>query len=58
MRNLFSLLDLIHKYVRDLYGIRFPELESLVPSQLDFLRTVQVCVSVFCAKFLEDFYLL
>eukprot|EP01128_Nolandella_sp_AFSM9_P012113 TRINITY_DN8968_c0_g1_i1.p1 TRINITY_DN8968_c0_g1~~TRINITY_DN8968_c0_g1_i1.p1 ORF type:complete len:506 (+),score=135.36 TRINITY_DN8968_c0_g1_i1:186-1520(+) len=30
----------IHKFNRDLYQIRFPELESLVPHALDYARTV------------------
>ena len=35
-------LDVIHKYVRDLYSKRFPELESLVHTALEYVRTVQV----------------
>ena len=35
-------LNVIHKYVRDKYQRRFPELESLVPNALDFVRTVRV----------------
>ncbi|KAF6775433.1 hypothetical protein AHF37_04600 [Paragonimus kellicotti] len=33
---------IIHKYVRDLYSRRFPELESLVPGCLDYLKMVLV----------------
>ncbi|MGH0173939.1 UNVERIFIED_CONTAM: hypothetical protein FKN15_066466 [Acipenser sinensis] len=33
--------DIIHKFVRDKYSKRFPELESLVPNSLDYIRTVQ-----------------
>ncbi|KAK3551493.1 hypothetical protein QTP70_017382 [Hemibagrus guttatus] len=34
-------LNIIHKFVRDKYSKRFPELESLVPSTLDYIRTVK-----------------
>uniref|UniRef100_V9KSA3 U4/U6 small nuclear ribonucleoprotein Prp31 n=1 Tax=Callorhinchus milii TaxID=7868 RepID=V9KSA3_CALMI len=33
-------INVIHKYVRDKYSKRFPELESLVPNSLDYIRTV------------------
>ena len=33
-------LVIIHKYCRDHYSKRFPELESLVPGALDYLNTV------------------
>ncbi|KAL0171766.1 hypothetical protein M9458_032077 [Cirrhinus mrigala] len=35
-------LNIIHKFVRDKYSKRFPELESLVPNALDYIRTVKV----------------
>lgn len=35
-------LDIIHKFIRDKYSKRFPELESLVPNALDYIRTVKV----------------
>ncbi|CAH3159842.1 unnamed protein product [Pocillopora meandrina] len=35
-------VNIIHKYVRDLYAKRFPELESLVPNALDYIRTVEL----------------
>ena len=35
-------LSIIHKYLRDLYSKRFPELESLVPNALDYIRTVEL----------------
>ncbi|TGZ75084.1 hypothetical protein CRM22_000585 [Opisthorchis felineus] len=35
-------INIIHKYVRDLYSNRFPELESLVPLCLDYLKVVLV----------------
>ncbi len=38
------MTDVIHKYVRDLYSKRFPELESLVHTPLEYIRTVQVGV--------------
>ena len=28
----------VHAYVNDLYGKKFPELETLVPSKLEYLR--------------------
>jgi len=31
----------IHKFTRDKYGKRFPELESLITSPLEYLRTVK-----------------
>ncbi len=33
-------ITIIHKYCRDLYSKRFPELESLVPDALDYINTV------------------
>ena len=35
-------VNIIHKYVRDIYAKRFPELESLVPNALDYIRTVEL----------------
>lgn len=45
--NRFSWLhclssDIIHKFTRDKYSKRFPELESLVPDSLDYIRAVKV----------------
>uniref|UniRef100_A0A8C6T208 U4/U6 small nuclear ribonucleoprotein Prp31 n=1 Tax=Neogobius melanostomus TaxID=47308 RepID=A0A8C6T208_9GOBI len=34
-------LNIIHKFTRDKYSKRFPELESLVPDSLDYMRTVK-----------------
>ncbi|GAB5031100.1 u4 u6 small nuclear ribonucleoprotein prp31-like [Nannochloropsis oceanica] len=31
----------VHRFVVDLYSLKFPELESLVPNKLDYVRTVQ-----------------
>lgn len=44
IRHLASLStsDIIHKFIRDKYSKRFPELESLVPNALDYIRTVKV----------------
>lgn len=33
---------MIHKFVRDKYEKRFPELESLVPMPLDYVNTVKL----------------
>ncbi|PWN42862.1 Nop domain-containing protein [Ceraceosorus guamensis] len=32
---------IVHKYIRDHYAPRFPELESLIPNPWDFVRAVQ-----------------
>ncbi|CAB3407530.1 unnamed protein product [Caenorhabditis bovis] len=37
-----SEINVIHKFVRDKYEKRFPELETLVPNPLDYLATVQL----------------
>ncbi len=34
-------INVIHKYIRDKYLKRFPELESLVPDALDYIKTVR-----------------
>lgn len=34
-------INLIHKYIRDKYAKRFPELESLVVQPLDYIKTVR-----------------
>jgi U4/U6 small nuclear ribonucleoprotein PRP31 len=36
-----SEINVIHKYIRDHYSKRFPELESLVPNALDYIRTAK-----------------
>ena len=36
----------IHKFVRDMYSKRFPELESLVHTPLEYIKTVQVHIPV------------
>lgn len=35
-------IDIIHKYARDIYQHRFPELESLVPQPMDYLKVILV----------------
>ena len=35
-------INIIHKYLRDVYSKRFPELESLVLNPLDYIKTVQL----------------
>ncbi|PAV77337.1 hypothetical protein WR25_08416 [Diploscapter pachys] len=37
-----SEINVIHKFVRDKYEKRFPELETLVPTPLEYLATVQL----------------
>ncbi|ESO09443.1 hypothetical protein HELRODRAFT_185344 [Helobdella robusta] len=34
-------INLVHKYVRDLYNKRFPELESLVQTPIEYVRTIK-----------------
>jgi U4/U6 small nuclear ribonucleoprotein PRP31 len=34
-------ITLIHRYVADLYSKKFPELESLIPNKIDYVKTVQ-----------------
>ena len=34
-------INVIHKFIRDKYSKRFPELESLVPNALDYIQTVR-----------------
>ena len=36
--------DVVHKFVRDAYYKRFPELESLVHLPLEYVKTVKVCI--------------
>ena len=47
LHDLFvNVLDVVHKFVRDVYYKRFPELESLVHLPLEYVRTVKVCSNV------------
>jgi len=34
-------ISVIHKFIKDKYQKRFPELDSLVPTELDYIRTVK-----------------
>ena len=34
-------INSIHRFVTDLYGKKFPELESLIPNKVDYIKTVQ-----------------
>jgi hypothetical protein len=34
-------IRIIHKFVRDKYALKFPELEQLVPNPMDYIRVVQ-----------------
>ena len=34
--------DTIHKYVKDLYSKRFPELESMVYTPIEYMKTIRV----------------
>lgn len=45
---------IIHKYCRDHYSKRFPELESLVPGALDYLNTVHALGNELEASKIED----
>lgn len=38
---IYFILAIIHKFVRDKYSKRFPELESLVVSPLEYVNTVK-----------------
>lgn len=42
MAEIDNEVNIIHKYLRDIYSKRFPELESLVPNALDYIRTVEL----------------
>ncbi len=33
---------MVHKFCRDIYSKRFPELESLLHTSLEYIRTVQL----------------
>jgi U4/U6 small nuclear ribonucleoprotein PRP31 len=35
-------INVLHKYVRDIYVKRFPELEQLILNPIDYLKTVQM----------------
>ncbi|KAJ3026940.1 UNVERIFIED_CONTAM: U4/U6 small nuclear ribonucleoprotein Prp31 [Siphonaria sp. JEL0065] len=41
MFDVDSEIVLVHKFIRDKYSFRFPELETLVPNALDYARAVK-----------------
>eukprot|EP00794_Sanderia_malayensis_P020240 gene20240-22219_t len=47
-------ITIIHKYCRDLYSKRFPELESLVPNALDYINTVHALGNELKASKIDD----
>lgn len=47
-------LVIIHKYCRDHYSKRFPELDSLVPGALDYLNTIHALGNELEASKIED----
>jgi len=47
----FCMLDVVHKFVRDGYYKRFPELESLVHLPLEYVKTVKVCSPFYVIQF-------
>jgi len=51
MTEIVFVLDVVHKFVRDVYYKRFPELESLVQLPIEYVKTVKVC-SHFCIMIL------
>ena len=42
MNEYVLLIDVIHKFLKDKYSKRFPELESLVHTPMEYIRTVKV----------------
>ena len=38
--------DVIHKFTRDNYAKRFPELESLIHTPMEYIKTVKVSLCV------------
>ena len=36
------VIDVIHKFTRDNYAKRFPELESLIHTPMEYIKTVKV----------------
>ncbi|EFP05279.1 hypothetical protein CRE_29245 [Caenorhabditis remanei] len=47
-------INVIHKFVRDKYEKRFPELETLVPTALNYLATVQLLKNDINSKALKE----
>jgi len=46
------VLDVVHKFVRDVYYKRFPELESLVHLPLEYVKTVKVICTFLLVNYL------
>ena len=38
----YNYIDVIHKFTRDNYARRFPELESLIHTPVEYIKTVKV----------------
>ena len=51
------ITDVIHKYVRDKYTGRFPELDSLVHTPLEYIKTVQVHLYIHSKTVQVHFYI-
>ena len=45
----------IHKFVRDMYSKRFPELESLLHTPIEYIKTVQVYICIYVRDCNLDF---
>ena len=43
MNIVLFISDVIHQFIKDIYNKRFPELESLVPTAIEYIATVKVC---------------
>lgn len=41
LRRIDDEIDAVYKFTRDLYSLKFPELESLVTHAMDYLRVVK-----------------
>lgn len=41
LQNIDREIVATHRYVSDIYSTKFPELESLIPNLIDYIRTVQ-----------------
>lgn len=48
-----SLPGIIHKFAKDNYLPRYPELDSLVQQPLEFLKTVKVCDNIRANHFMS-----
>ncbi|KAL7668747.1 hypothetical protein ACOME3_009438 [Neoechinorhynchus agilis] len=41
-------IEMVYRHIRSVYRIRFPELESLIPVPMDYVKTVKVYTIVVC----------